>query len=131
MRAPIEAELATALHPREARRAALVAGPLLAVEYARRGGTLKVPFGLRHLSRAFMSRDFELVRGPFTIRAIDPGARELAMLVTMRGADLHHFACYQLMGAPPETFLPGPPEHKLADLQPRPEMPVVNSTGVA
>jgi hypothetical protein len=88
MGAAVGALLRAGFHPSPPRSAAFVAVPPLALEHARRGQHVKVPFRLRHSSRAFVPRNFHCIGGAFAIRAVGPGARQLPVLVTMLFAGL-------------------------------------------
>jgi hypothetical protein len=51
-----------------------------------------MPLGLSHHSGARVPRNFEGIAGLFAVRTIGPGARQLAVLMTMLGADFHRIA---------------------------------------
>lgn len=91
MGAPVHAALCACFDPGPARGATLIAHPLFPRELARRRRGVEVSFALRHLSRAGMTRDVEEVTRLLAVDASRPWARQLAVLVTMLGAGLHHF----------------------------------------
>lgn len=89
MRAAIETELRSGLHPRPPGRFALLAAPLLAVKDARRRRDVEVSLGLRHPSGTSVPLDLHDVRRAFIVLTVRPRAGELAVIVTMRPAGFH------------------------------------------
>ena len=95
MRTPVQGQFGSSLHPDPAELATLLTLPPLAVERARRRRNLKVAFRARHPASAFVTGHFKGIPRPFAIRAIGPGAGQMAVLMTVLGADLHHSSCYR------------------------------------
>jgi hypothetical protein len=89
MRASIDAQFGPGFHPDPTRHGTFVTAPLLAVEHARRWQDVEVAFGGRHFPGAGVARDFDDVLCPFTVFAVRPWTRELAVFVTVRRACLH------------------------------------------
>ena len=89
VRAAIDAELRSGLHPRPPGRVALIAAPLLAMKDARRRRDVEVSFGLRHASGAGVPLDLQDVGRAFAVLAVGPWARQLAVIVAMRPAFFH------------------------------------------
>src|SRR6266550_5701782 len=85
----VNARLCTDFDPRPAGDAALLAGPLLALELARRRRHIKMALGLSHFSCAGVPRNFERGAGAFAVHTAGPRTRQVAVLVTMLGADFH------------------------------------------
>src|SRR5438105_1927413 len=85
----IHARLRADFNPGPAGDAALRTRPLFALELARRRWDVKMTLSLSHFSGAGVPRNFERIAGAFAVRTIGPRARQLAVLVTMLGADFH------------------------------------------
>src|SRR5215212_3664057 len=89
MWATVHARLGPRSHPDPAGGAAFVAVPFRSAEHARRREDVEVAFGARHASGAGVPRHFHQFGCPFVVRAVGPGAWQLAVLVTMLRTTLH------------------------------------------